>query len=156
MNKTLLTTCLCALLGFGMPAVAHEPADQIFPEQERGVAQSLGVSGPKENKGIEAVTALGSVDLSNEFPQMDKRILRAREIIIQPGGVVAVHRHEQRPGLAYILEGEIYEHRNDHPEPLLRQTGAVSLENSGVVHWWENRSDTRVRALVVDIVPDEN
>lgn len=78
---------------------------------------------------------------------------RARELRIAPGGVVAVHRHEQRPGVAYILEGSIVEHRNDAAEPVVRGPGAVAFERSGITHWWESRGDTPVRALVVDVVP---
>ena len=76
--------------------------------------------------------------------------------MIAPGGVIAVHRHEGRPGLAYILEGEIIEHRNDAEGTVLRRAGDVSFEKSGVVHWWENVSDARVRALIVDIVDAEH
>jgi len=84
---------------------------------------------------------------------MQGRVLRAREIVIAPGGVIAVHEHNTRPGVAYILEGEIVEHRNDSDKPVLRRPGDAAFERTGVAHWWENRSDKPVRALVVDIVP---
>lgn len=133
---------------------AHEGNHDVVPQQERKIAQDLQATGPKENKGI-AVAPLGSVGLEGELPGVTGKILRAREITIEPGGVVAVHQHDGRPGLAYILEGEVYEHRNDETGSVLRKPGAISFEKTGVTHWWENRSDKKMRAIVVDIVPAE-
>jgi quercetin dioxygenase-like cupin family protein len=133
-------------------AFAHEGPHDVVPEREKQVAQDLKAAGPKENKGI-AVAPLGSVSLEGELPGVTGKILRAREITIEPGGVVAVHQHDGRPGLAYILEGEVYEHRNDETGSALRKAGAISFEKTGVTHWWENKSDKKMRAIVVDIVP---
>jgi quercetin dioxygenase-like cupin family protein len=135
-------------------ACAHE-GPQVVPQAERDRAQAEAMQGPTANQGIESVTPVGTVPLKGEIKGADDRMLRARELVIAPGGVVAVHRHEQRPGLAYILEGEIVEHRNDAPQPIVRRAGDAAFEWTGVVHWWENRSKKNVRALVVDIVPVE-
>ena len=142
------------LLVLSMMSHAHmlRIAD-VVPNAERESAAAKGFAGPTQNRGVESVTPVGSVALADEFEGMQGRVLRAREIIVAPGGVVAVHEHHKRPGLAYILEGEIVEHRNDQAEPLLRRAGDAAFEHTGVVHWWENRSDKPVRALVVDIVP---
>jgi quercetin dioxygenase-like cupin family protein len=149
--KSLLI--ISALLFSGM-VFAHESDNSVVPEKERQIAQDLKVTGPTANKGIE-VAPLGHVSLEGELPGVLGKILRAREITIQPGGVVAVHQHDGRPGLAYILEGEVYEHRNDETGTVLRSVGAISFEKTGVTHWWENKSDKTMRALVVDIVPAE-
>ena len=53
----------------------------------------------------------------------------------------------------YILEGEIYEHRDGVAKPVLHRNGDVAMEKTGVTHWWENKSAKPARALVVDIVP---
>jgi len=148
------------VLGLGLllasvSAIAHDLiAANVVPEAERKSASQKGFSGPTESHGVTAVTPVGSVALSGEFEGMQGRVLRAREIVIAPGGVVAVHEHNKRPGVAYILEGEIIEHRNDHNEPIQRRPGDAAFEQTGVVHWWENRSDKPVRALVVDVVPE--
>jgi len=143
------------LLAAGVSAFAHDlVAANVVPQAERESASQKGFSGPTESRGITSVTPVGSVGLSSEFEGMQGRILRAREIVIAPGGVVAVHEHNKRPGVAYILEGEIIEHRNDQNEPIQRQPGDAAFEQTGVVHWWENRSDKPVRALVVDVVPE--
>ena len=127
----------------------------IVPQAERDLAAKKNLSGPTQNKGIRIIKPIGAVELGSEFPTTAGRQLRARELVIEPGGVVAVHQHDSRPGMAYILEGEIVEHRNDQSQPLLRKTGDAAFEKTGVSHWWENRSPHPVRALVVDIVPVE-
>lgn len=142
------------VLLFSGISFARESSDSVVPQQERKIAQDLKATGPKENKGI-AVTQLGNVSLEGELHGVTGKILRAREITIEPGGVVAVHQHDGRPGLAYILEGEVYEHRDDETGSVLRKPGAISFEKTGVTHWWENKGDQKMRALVVDIVPAE-
>lgn len=141
------------LLAAGTASAHDSEAHGVTPEAERERARELRADGPQESRGIEGVEGLGSVSLAGEIPDDSDRVLRARELRIAPGGVVAVHRHEQRPGVAYILEGSIVEHRNDAAEPVVRGPGAVAFERSGITHWWENRGDTPVRALVVDVVP---
>ena len=124
----LLGVCL-------LSSLAYADEVKVVPQAERDVAAKKGLSGPKENKGITSVTPVGSVALSTEFDGMKGRLLRAREIIIAPGGVVAVHEHDKRPGVAYIMEGEIIEHRNDEKEPLVRRAGNAAFEKTGVAHW---------------------
>ncbi len=137
----------------GMHELTEGP--RVVPEAEEALAGKKGFEGPTQTRGIRSVTPVGSVPLAGDFPAMEGRQLRAREIVVEPGGVVAVHEHDARPGVAYILEGEIFEHRNDQTEPILRKKGDAAFEKTGVAHWWENRSGATVRALVVDIVPTD-
>lgn len=151
--KTVLLIFL--ILIFAIPSVLtaeDKPGLHVVPAHEHHIAQQKNLSGPTQTKGIESVVLLGNIELEKDFPSLTGKHLRARELTIAPGGVVAVHQHESRPGVAYILEGEIIEHRNDHPDPIVRRQGAVAFEQSGVAHWWENKSDSIVRALVVDIL----
>lgn len=151
-SKLLL---MATLLAAAALAFAHNGGDDVVPAEEYAAAAEKQLQGPSETRGVSAVERLGAIELAEEFPAMDGYRFRARELTIEPDGVVAVHEHDSRPGYAYILEGEIIEHRNDHPEPLLRRAGDVAIEKTGVVHWWENRSGAQVRALIVDIVPAE-
>lgn len=114
-----------------------------------------GLSGPKETKGIASIDPMGIIDLGGEFPAMEGRQLRARIFTIEPGGQVGIHTHEQRPGYAFIISGKIVEHRNDQPEPLVREAGDIAMEKAGVTHWWENTFGEPVKALVVDIFTPE-
>ncbi len=134
-------------------------AQTVVPEAEKEAArQKLFAEGPDKSAGISAVHKLGHVALGGEFDAIEGRVIRAREIIFEPGAVVAVHQHQGRPGVAYIIEGEITEHRVDadgQTSTTVKQAGEVALEWTGVVHWWHNESGKTVRALVVDIVPVE-
>lgn len=134
--------------------IAHT-SHQVAPAHEHRSVAAQALAGPSETQGIIAMKALGNTDLAADFPAMAGHILRVREIHLAPGGVVAAHTHEARPGVAYILSGEILEHRSDAEEPLLRRAGDVAFERSGLSHWWENASDEPVHALVVDVfAPD--
>lgn len=153
-HRPSLTMALftCAVLLSPTLTLAEEK--NLVSEHERGIAQKLGAAGPTETKGIESAIVKGTIPLVHDFPALEGRMLRAREITILPGGVVAVHQHESRPGVAYVLEGELIEHRSDEAAPLVRRPGDVSLEKAGVIHWWENVSTGKARVLVVDIVPE--
>lgn len=143
------------LMALALPLGCAHHAPTVVPAHEHSADEAKALSGPTENKGIEAVIRLGSTDLSADFPTLKDRVLRAREIHLAPGGVVAAHTHESRPGVAYILSGAVLEHRGGEVEPILRKAGDVAFEYSGVSHWWENVSDETVRAFVVDVVVQE-
>jgi len=157
MNKLFRMQSLMMVTGMFLlvtTANAHDANDQVVPESEYETATRLGLEGPAKTRGISSVEKLGALELAEEFPAMGGHQFRARRITIEPGGIVAIHRHEQRPGFAYILEGELIEHRNDHPDPLVRKQGDVAMEKTGVAHWWENQSGEVVQALVIDIIPN--
>ena len=163
LSARTLTGSLLALLCFGCQATTGEAhrhdvtvaqgSHQVVPAHEKAIAVVKELSGPTKTQGISGVQTLVGLALASEFPGMTGQQLRARELVIQPGAVVAVHQHDKRPGFAYILEGEMVEHRNDQSEPIVRRVGDVAIERTGVSHWWENRSGKVARALVVDIVP---
>jgi len=113
------------------------------------------LTGPAESKGIASIVPMGIIELGGEFAAMEGRQLRARIFTVDPGGIVSIHTHTERPGFAYIISGTIIEHRNDAAEPITHTAGSVAMERSGVTHWWENTSDEPVKALVIDIFTPE-
>ena len=102
------------------------------------------------------VESLGSVDLSREFIVLNDRILRSRRITISPGGSVAWHEHQQRPGVAYLIKGTLIEIRDDGSgvASIQRQAGEAVFESTGVLHAWRNDSDRPATAVIVDLVPN--
>jgi len=54
-------------------------------------------------QGVLAIRRLGGQPLDHDFPALAGRELRIREITVAPGGSIALHRHHQRPWVAYIL-----------------------------------------------------
>ena len=68
--------------------------------------------GAPETRGV-AVEDLTTVDLAGEIEGMAGRQLRMRMVTIEPGGVFGpLHDHQGRPGIVYILQGTITDHRN--------------------------------------------
>ena len=134
-------------------------AQNVVPEAERkAVLDQLTEGAATKTSGISAVKKLGRVALDGEFDTVDGRALRTRELVFEPGATIALHRHQGRPGVAYIIEGEITEYRvgaDGRASTTIKKAGDVALEKTGVVHWWNNESGKTVRALVVDIVPAE-
>lgn len=128
-------------------------AQAVVPEAEKAAAQKMMAEGPDKTSGIAGVNTLGTAALDGEFDSPAGLVLRAREIIFEPGGIVAVHQHEGRPGVAFIIEGELTEHRAGMDGPVVKKAGDVAFEQTGVTHWWKNDSGAVARALVVDIVP---
>ncbi len=65
-----------------------------------------------ETKGV-AVKLLAALDLGPEIEGMAGRQLRMRMVTMEPGGVFGpIHDHNDRPGMVYILQGTITDHRD--------------------------------------------
>ena len=123
-------------------------SDQLVRSAQ--AAQNEGFQGPTKPKGI-GVQDLGKFDLGKELQGMEGRLVRARLWNMEPGGIVPVHSHENRPAQIYVLTGEVVEYRSDSDQPHVYRAGDLSLEAEGVVHWWENTSDVTVYLLAVDV-----
>jgi quercetin dioxygenase-like cupin family protein len=109
---------------------------------------------PNKTVGISSASVLGYIDLREEFPVLEEPFFfRLRRLEISAGGTVAVHEHQDRPGVAYILSGSITEHRAD--DILIRDAGSHSFEYSGIRHGWENHTNQSVEAIVVDVLVPE-
>ena len=66
-----------------------------------------------ETTGV-TIESLATVDLGLEIEGMAGRHLRMRMVTIEPGGVFGpVHDHRDRPGVVYVLQGTITDHRDD-------------------------------------------
>lgn len=115
-----------------------------------GVAAKTAMDGPTKAKNVKIET-LAEFPLAKEVPDLDGRNLRMRKATIEPGGIVPVHTHAGRPGLAYVVNGEIIEHRDDRDEPVIHRSGSFAIESNGVDHWWENKGNETVEAIVVDV-----
>ena len=153
----MLAHCLNAILVFSI--VLLSPSRIVMAEQpdvvtsaEQEIAQRLNADGPRETHGIKMSELLGSIGLGDDFPAIDGMSLRVRRVTLEPGGVVGVHQHTRRPGVLYMLEGELVEIRNDASRSFKRRAGDVSFEKGGVIHWWRNDSGADAKALVVYVV----
>lgn len=139
---------VAALVVSGTPAPS-QPLPAVTPSHEQ-LAPVPGA--PTAQVGV-AVRRLGGQPLDHDFRALQGRELRLRELTIAPGGSITLHRHDQRPGVAYILEGQMTEWRGPGFTPRVIGPGEAVFEATGVSHWWRNQGTTPARALVVDIVP---
>lgn len=103
-----------------------------------------------ETKGV-TVNLLATLDLGPEIEGMAGRQLRMRMFTIEPGGVIGpIHDHKDRPGMVYILQGTITDHRNDVARDY--GPGVGWPEDRNTTHWLENRGSTPAVEISVDIV----
>jgi quercetin dioxygenase-like cupin family protein len=120
-----------------------------------GVGLSTGLStataqqtAPTENKGV-TITLLAAVDLGPEIPGMQGRQLRLRIVTVEPGGVMGVHSHKDRPGAAYVLKGTVTEHRGDVAKEY--SAGGSWAEDGNVTHWLENKGIIPAVLIATDV-----
>jgi quercetin dioxygenase-like cupin family protein len=115
--------------------------------EDRWMSEKQGVP---EMHGV-SVEALATVDLSLEIPGMEGRQLRMRMVTIEPGGVFGpVHDHKGRPGIVYVLQGTITDHRDGIATEY--GPGVGWPEDRNTVHWLENAGTVAAVEISVDVV----
>ena len=103
-----------------------------------------------ETKGVK-VELLEALDLGLEIEGMTGRQFRMRMVTIEPGGVFGpIHDHKDRPGMVYILQGTITDHRDGVATEY--GPGVGWPEDKNTTHWLENRGATPAVEISVDIV----
>jgi quercetin dioxygenase-like cupin family protein len=103
-----------------------------------------------ETRGI-SVTLLATVDLGPEIEGLAGRRLRMRLFTFEPGAVFGpLHDHKGRPGLVYILQGTITDHRDGVATDY--GPGLGWPEDKHTLHWLENRGTVPAVEISVDIV----
>ena len=104
----------------------------------------------RETNGV-TVEYLGAVDLGPEIEGLAGRQLRMRLVTFEPGGVFGpLHDHKGRPGIVYILQGTITDHRDGVAVDY--GPGLGWPEDSNTLHWLENRGTVPAVEVSVDIV----
>jgi quercetin dioxygenase-like cupin family protein len=103
-----------------------------------------------ETTGV-TVDVLSAIDLGPEVEGMAGLQFRMRMVTFEPGGVFGpLHDHKGRPGIVYILQGTITDHRNGATQEY--GPGLGWPEDKDTVHWLENRGTTPAVEISVDIV----
>jgi quercetin dioxygenase-like cupin family protein len=103
-----------------------------------------------ETRGVtsELVSIMG---LGPEIEVMDGYQLRMRMFTFAPGAVFGPrHDHIGRPGLVYVLEGTITDHRDGVATDY--GPGPGWPEDRNTLHWLENRGAIPAVEISVDIV----
>ena len=135
MNRTLIGRLGAGLLGVAL----------VF-----GLGVAVGQqTGPTETKGVK-ISPPTALDLAPEIDGVEGRQLRLRIVTLEPGGVVAVHTHKGRPGVAYVLQGTLTE-RREGGWVKQRGVGEAWAEGKDTTHWAENNGATPVVVVAVDV-----
>lgn len=139
---------LAFVAGFAVSAQAGEcPADKRMANARQPVDfKPVGVTD----------TTLGAIDLGKEMAKIKGRELRFRKMVIQPGGIVPWHSHDDRPALIYVAEGEIIEYASNCAAPIHHKAGEIRPETHGTAHWWKNLGDKPVVLFIGDVRHDPN
>jgi len=120
------------------------------------VALALGVGAvigqslpPKDSTGVKIGDPV-TLDLTPWAGDMKGRQLRIRKLEIEPGGVIGLHSHDDRPDVSYLVKGTLTEFR---PGGILesRPSDTFHAAGKGVTHWVENKGSTPAVVSVADI-----
>jgi quercetin dioxygenase-like cupin family protein len=140
--KTKLATAVIAVVaaGFTTPAMAGQCSV---------AGNSDLANAPTMPKGV-TDTVIGSVDLGPEIG-VGGRLLRTRRLVVQPGGIVPLHSHKDRPALIYTLSGSITEYSTACGKPIEHKAGDISREADGLSHYWVNHGKVPTVLLSSDV-----
>lgn len=106
-----------------------------------------------ETHGV-TMRLLATLDLGPEIEGMTGRRLRMRMFTFEPGAVFGpMHDHKGRPGMVYILQGTITDHRDGVATDY--GPGVGWPEDRNTTHWLENRGAIPAIEISVDIVTQE-
>ncbi len=93
---------------------------------------------------------LRSLDLTGELESTQGRPLRMRKITLQPGGVLGIHNHVDRPAITYVLQGQMTYHQDGKPD-LVANPGDGFAEGRSTTHWGESTGSVSAVWIAVDI-----
>lgn len=146
MKMTLTAIAAMTVITAATPAFAGEcPAANIGENALPGAATMP--------KGV-TDTVLSTIDLGSEI-NVDGRSLRMRRLVVQPGGVVPLHSHVDRPALIITVQGQMTEYRSSCKTPIIHRAGEISREAGGLSHWWKNNGKTVAVLLSSDVHNDK-
>ena len=104
---------------------------------------------PTMPKGV-TDDVLSSIDLGGEIGVAGRQ-LRTRRLVVQPGGVVPLHSHKDRPALIYTVSGSITEYSSACAAPIEHKAGDISREADGLSHYWVNNGSEPAVLLSSDV-----
>ena len=114
-----------------------------------GLEPAIGQAPPTENKGLK-IGATALIDLSREIERVQGRFLRMRVLTVEPGGVLGLHSHRDRPAVAYVVQGTLTEHR-EGGEVMEHRAGESWAVATSVAHWEENTGSEPLVLVAADI-----
>jgi quercetin dioxygenase-like cupin family protein len=105
---------------------------------------------PRESKGQNA-KELCAIDLTAEIVSGVGRRLRMRSVTLEPGGIVAVHGHQDRPTVFLVTKGTLLSHVAGTPDQTLHAGGCLAEGKAVTSHWMENKEAEPAEYIAVDV-----
>jgi quercetin dioxygenase-like cupin family protein len=120
-----------------------------------GIAIGIGLhvaigqqTAPTQLKGMKVIKT-SALDLGPQIEEMRGWRLGVRVVQFEPAGHSAMHSHKDRPGMGYVLQGVVTEHRvggtTEH------RVGDIWVEDKDTTHWIENNGTEPMLVLAIDI-----
>jgi quercetin dioxygenase-like cupin family protein len=106
-------------------------------------------SAPTESSGFEDVE-LRSIDLASEIDAVMGYKLRMRRLTLEPGGVIALHNHKDRPTVSYLIKGTLTS-RSPGKADIVIAAGGGHTAGMADDHWVENRGAETAEWIVVEV-----
>ena len=116
-----------------------------------GTTKIDGLDGPIGGKG-NRTEELSQLDLGADIPDLQGFTMRARYIVVPPGGIIRIHSHFGRPAFSYMVNTPVVQHRSDLDVPISHHQGDLSRDVN-MAHWWKNESNQTAIWYVADIFP---
>lgn len=104
---------------------------------------------PKQTVG-QTQELMGTMDLSGEIGSGAGRTLRLRRITLQPGGVLGIHTHADRPAVTHLIQGQMTYHPEGKPAVVINP-GQGAAEGKATTHWAENTGKVPAVWIAADI-----
>ena len=134
MKKSCLVPITILLLGVSIGVMLHVAIGQQ--------------TAPTQLKGMKVIKT-SALDLGPQIEEMRNWRLGMRVVQMEPAGHSAMHSHKDRPGMLYVLQGVVTEHRvggtTEH------RAGDICVEDKDTAHWIENNGTEPVLFLAMDI-----
>lgn len=148
MNRTKIQV-LCATVALAAAAMVGPAFAGECPAGSVGV--DVTPPGPMMPSGV-TDDVISSIDLGQGY-NVPGRLFRMRKLVVQRGGIVPWHAHNERPANIYIVSGEITEYRSTCAVPITHRAGDVVAETGATSHWWKNNSRKPAVLISADILP---
>ncbi|HVY85803.1 MAG TPA: cupin domain-containing protein [Caulobacterales bacterium] len=148
--KALQTLAFASLASAAFATLATPAFAAECPAASQGV--DVRTSGPNAPSKV-TDNVISSIDLTGY--NVAGRQLRLRRLVVQPGGVVPWHSHQERPANIYILRGAITEYRSTCRVGITHSAGEVVAESGNLSHWWRNNTRHVTVLLSADVLPPQ-
>jgi len=100
-----------------------------------------------------SVKLLQRFDPTKQIEGLKGYSVRSRKISVPAGGSIPQHEHSKRPGMVYVVSGEIMEYRGNNVRKLV--AGDSLKEDFTTIHSFKNISKQACVLIAFDIPKDK-